>query len=265
MNKYYRNVFTIMLLCYSGNLCSQLKFDINSFNEKFETVEWLCVYDKIAWWTSDSVMAASADEIRKLGHEWFCYRKDGFWHAAYGKYENGNFIAIFHYTVDTNAQICRVYSSIDSTEANAYSRALIRTNDLMKPVTDSFSIRFNRYIKRNEDSTLSVWALPGISQNGDAIYYGGEFYFRFDRIGNRLLQKGHCFKGYFRRIEAGKPREIWLDYREYDKPTLGAIFFVWNFKKYFTNIFIENKKSHSTVFFDKNKREYYWTHIEDKE
>jgi len=264
MNSYYKIIFTILLLCYSGNLCSQLKFDIKSFNEKFETVEWLCVYDKIAWWTTDSVLAASAGERHKLGNEWFCYRKNGIWHAAYGKYEKGNYSTVFHYTVDSNAQISRVYSNIDSTEANAYSRALIRTSELMKTVTDSFNNSFNRYIKRNDDSTLSVWTLSGISKNGDAIYYGGEFYYKFDRLGIRLLQKNEIFKGCFRRIESGKPREIWLDYREYDKPTLGAIFFVWNFKKYFTNVFIENKESHSTVFFDKSKKEYYWTHIEDK-
>ena len=104
--------------------------------------------------------------------------------------------------------------------------------------------------------------LPAFSPSNEAIY-GGEFYYKFDRTGNSLLERKEYFQGHFRGFKTGKPREIWLDYKDLDKPTLGSIFFVWYYKQYFTNIFIENKKSRSTVLFDKRKGAYYWTHIEE--
>ena len=45
-----------------------------------------------------------------------------------------------------------------------------------------------------------------------------------------------------------KPREIWLDYTQTEKPSLGAVFFAWYYKSYFTKIVIENSKSISTPF-----------------
>lgn len=38
-------------------------FDIADFNQKLEVAEWLSVYDKIAWWTSDSVMAQPQEQL----------------------------------------------------------------------------------------------------------------------------------------------------------------------------------------------------------
>ena len=185
-------------------------------------MRWLCVYDNIAWWTTDSLLASPEEEKQKLGKEWFCF---------------------------------------NSSEANPYSRALVKANELTKPIRDTTKVRFNRYIKRENDGTLSGWALPAFSQAGEAVY-GGEFYYRFDRTGNNLLENNEYFQGNFRGFKTDRPREIWLDYKEMDKPSFGAIFFVWYYKKYITRIFIENKKSRSTVFFDKNKGEYYWSHYE---
>lgn len=261
MKNYFSYSFLLVLLFQSFACPGQLKFDIKSFNEKFDVVQWLCAYDNIAWWTTDSVLAAPEEEKRKLGQEWFCFQKDGVWHAAYGKYENGIFNAVFHYAVDSNNLVHRVYSGIDSNEANPYSRALIRTNELTRAIRDTTDVRLNRYIRREIDGTLSVWVLPAFSPAGEAVY-GGEFYYRFDRNGNNLLEKNEYYQGNFRGFKTDKPREIWLDYKEMDKPSLGAIFFVWYYKKYFTRIFIENKKSRSTVFLDSNKQEYYWTHYE---
>lgn len=262
MQKHFIYSFLLFSLLPSVTSFGQLRFDIKSFNEKFDLAQWLYVYDNIAWWTTDSVLAAPEEEKRKLGEEWFCFKKNQIWHAAYGKYENGNFHAVFHYTVDSNNQVHRVYTGIDSSEANSYSRALIRVNEFTRIIRDTTKVRLNRYIKREADRTLSVWALPAFSSAGVAVY-GGEFFYRFDPTGNNLLEKNEYFQGNFRGFKADKPREIWLDYKEMDKPSLGAIFFVWYYKKYFTRIFIENKNSKSTVNFDKNKGEYYWTHFEE--
>lgn len=48
--------------------------------------------------------------------------------------------------------------------------------------------------------------------------------------------------------------------REQEKPSLGAIFFVWYYKEYFTRIYIDNATSTSTVI--KNGSEYIWAHFD---
>lgn len=261
MNIKYSLVFLISIFCFLTSF-GQLQFDIKSFNKKFEVVEWLCRYDNIAWWTSDSVLASPKEEKEKIGSEWFCFQENGNWHAVYGKYWNGNYDLVFHYVVDTSGKVKRVHAPIDSFLLNSYSRALINSNKQLDHLRDTINIRLNQYIRRNEDQTLSVWILPAFSSTGMAIY-GGEFNYKFDATGNNLLDKNEYFQNGFRGFKTGKPREIWLDYKDVDIPTLGSIFFVWYYKKYFTNIFIENRNSKSTVFYNKDKSEYYWTHFDN--
>jgi len=255
----HSTILTVILFC-STFAFGQMKFDIKSFNEKFETAQWLYQYDIIAWWTSDSVYAAPKDEQNKLGGEWFCFQDTNIWHAAYGQYKNNTFDLVFHYTVDAASKVTRVYTPIDTTLANSYSRALINANKQLQPLKDTIKVSFNQFIKRNDDKTLSVWLLPAFSTSGVAIY-GGEFYYKFDQTGNSLLDRSEYFQGNFRGFKADKPREIWLNYRDVDKPTLGSVFFVWYYKKYFTKIFIDTKESNSTVLFEPDKG-YYWIHVE---
>jgi len=55
------------------------------------------------------------------------------------------------------------------------------------------------------------------------------------------------------------PREIFLNYTEKEKPTLGSNS-VWYYKDYFTRINIRNAKSTSAVI--KNGSEYVWVPVE---
>lgn len=261
MRHFMRKLITITLFLVFTN-CSfgQMSFDIKSFNDKFEIAQWLFKYDAIAWWTSDSVSASSKEEQNKLGNEWFCYLDKDIWHAAYGKYTNNKFDLIFHYTVDTTAKVKRVFTSIDTSITNSYSRALINANRELQPLKDTNKVQFNQFVKRNDDGTLSIWLLPAFSTSGFAIY-GGEFFYKYDQSGNILLDKSEYFKGNFKGFKADKPREIWLNYRDLEKPTLGSIFFVWYYKKYFTKIFIDTKKYNSCLLYEPDKG-YYWIHVE---
>ncbi|HEY0428561.1 MAG TPA: hypothetical protein VGC76_12340, partial [Pyrinomonadaceae bacterium] len=119
---------------------------------------------------------------------------------------------------------------------------------------------FNQYIKLNADKTFSVWMLPAFQTNGTAVY-GGEFIYTIDQTGNKITKDESYYQGGFRGFKTDPPREIWLNYREKDKPTLGAIFFVWYYRQYFTNIYIDNSASTSTLIKDKDKG-YIWVHVE---
>lgn len=236
-------------------------FDIADFNQKFEVAEWLCKYDLVAWWTSDSVMAQDKKEIERLGKEWFCYQdQNNTWHAVYGKYDKGTFDLVFHFTVDNNSKVNRTYDKVDTLILNSYSRALITANKQISALKDTVNIRFNQFVKQNDDKTFSVWIFPAFQPNSTAVY-GGEFIYTIDQSGNKVLKDDSYFQGNFRGFKVDKPREIWINYRDTDKPTLGAIFFVWYYKQYFTSIYIDCSKSNSTTFKDSDNK-YTWIHAE---
>lgn len=252
--------FTFLLFCFQG-FCQKDTVDQTAqyymkwHNAKVDTVMWLCEYDNIAWWTSDSVSASPKEEREKLGTEWFCFKKNGIWHAAYGKVTDGIFNLVFHYEVDSNSIVKRVFSSVDTLTSNSYARALKNGITLRNNYPDSIRVRFNQYIRRNPDRSLSVWFFPAFTTNGIAVY-GGEFYYLFDETGNNLLLKNEYSQGY-RGLRPDTKKEVWLDYTDRDDPTLGAIFFVYYYRQYFDRIVADAKKFRSTLFHDKEKG-YYW-------
>lgn len=230
---------------------------IKRFNSKMDTVYWLCQYDDIAWWTSDSVSATPKNEQAKLGSEWFCFNQGNIWHAVYGKYENNQFQMVYHYEVDTNRVVRRVYIQVDTLTQNSYSRALINARQIQAKYPDTIKVRFNQYIRRNADKSLSVWLLPAFTTNNVAVY-GGEFQYVFDQSGNTLISKIEYSQGY-RGFKPDTKKEIWLSYENVDEPTLGAIFFVWYYRAYFDRIVVDARKFKSTVLHDKENG-YYWVH-----
>ncbi len=221
-----------------------------------DTVTWLCEYDNIAWWTSDSVSASPAEEQSKLGAEWFCFKKEDLWHAAYGKFVNGQYQMAYHYVVDTNNSIRRSYSTIDTFTSNSFCRGLINGTNLLNKYPDSIKVKFNQYIKRNQDGTIAVWFFPAFTSKGIAVW-GGEFYYLFDSTGNNLVLKSEFSQGY-KGYKPDPKKEIWLEYENVDEPTLGGAFFVWYYRTYFDRIVVDAKKIKSTVFHD--EKGYYWVH-----
>ncbi len=254
-------LFCILTISTYGQKNTGPKFDIADFNSKFEVVKWLFEYDYVAWHTSDSVMIQDKNEINRLGSEWFCFRdKSDNWHAVYGKYANEAFDLVFHFKLDDSFKISRVYEKVDTSLLNSYSRALITANKQIKQLKDTVNISFNQFIKQNDDKTFSVYIFPAYQRN-HMVIYGGEFIYSIDYSGRKILKDESYFQGNFRGFKDSPSREIWLNYRELEKPTLGAIFFVWYYKQYFTSINIDCSKSVSTVIKDDNN-DYTWLHIE---
>ncbi|MGQ0540345.1 MAG: hypothetical protein ACT4O9_00680 [Blastocatellia bacterium] len=236
------------------------KFDMADFTKKFEVVEWLVEYDNVAWKTTDALMAQDKTEIAKLGAEWFCFQdKDKVWHAVYGKLAGDKYELVFHFVMDSASKINLTTEKIDKAFLDTHALALKTANAKLTTSTPANSPRFNQYIRRNEDKTFSVWLLPAFQTDGTAVY-GGEAVYGIDKTGNKITKDESYFQKQFRGFKSSPPREIWLNFREQEKPSLGAIFFVWYYKAYFTSIFIDNSKSTSTAI--KAGDQYIWTHIE---
>lgn len=240
---------------------SEPKFDAADFNKKFETAKWLVEYDEVAWKTSDEVVKQSEEELKRLGAEWFCFQdSNGLWHAVYGKYEKGKFDLVLHFTMDKTSKITKSKETIENEFLASYAIALITAQNKMREKIPADSPAFNQYIKRNADKTFNVWLFPAFQRNGLAVY-GGEFVYSIDAKGEKIISDESYYQGDFRGFPTGKPREIWLNYSELKKPTLGSIFFVWYYRDYFTKIFIENTESTSTLIRDKEKGAF-WVHVE---
>lgn len=238
---------------------TQTEFDIADFNKKFEVVRWLVAYDEVAWKTTDVMLASDKAEIARLGSHWFCFQdKNGVWHAVYGKLENNKFDQVFHFVVDRAGKITRTNERLDDAFVVSHARALDLAITKLSESVPPNSPRHNSYIRLNADKTFTVWLLPAFQPDSVAVY-GGEFVYTIDGAASKITKDESYFQGAFRGFKAAPPREIWLNYREKDKPTLGAIFFVWYYKQYFTKIFIDNSKSTSSVI--KNGNDYTWVHV----
>lgn len=240
-------ILLFLIFSFQAPAQNKVPFDIQQFYAYSSDAEWLYYYDMVAWWSSDSVMSESKEDRKRLGEEWFCYQdEEKIWHAAYGEFEHGSFDLVFHYIINKKAEVERVYETIDTGITHPYSRALQTSVNAMSSIRDSAGIRFNQYIRRNEDNTFKVWILPAFQPNGIAVY-GGEFIYTLDASGTRILKDESYFQGKFRGFKVDEPREISLNYRELEAPTPGAVFFVWYYKSYFTRIMIDNAGSMSTV------------------
>jgi hypothetical protein len=258
-----RKIIAILVIVMSTSTFAQntnrLNFDIVDFNQKMNVVEWLCQYDWIAWVTSDSVVVQDKKDIERLGNEWFCIQKGNEWHAIYGNFKNNTFDLVFHFKVDENGKISKSSEPIDTNILNRYSRALQTANKQLEAMKDTISLRFNQYIKENDDKTLTVWILPAFQPDNFAIY-GGEFIYTIDPLGYTILKDESYFPNSFRGFKVGEPRPIRLNYKDTEKPTLGALFFTWFYKEYFTKIEIHNAKTTSMPF--KVDGGYTWIHVE---
>lgn len=239
-------------------------FDTADFSKKSEIAQWLVEYDEVAWKTSDVLVTEDKVEIAKLGAEWFCFQDSKkLWHAVYGKFANDKYDLIFHYLFDSAGKITKVNEKVDQNFLNTHAKALTIGRSTLTAKIPPNSPIFNQYIRQNSDKTFDVWMLPAFQTDGTAVF-GGEGIYRIDGTGSKIIADTSYFQKNFRGFKADPPREIWLDYREVEKPTLGSIFFVLYYKAYFTNIFIDNSKSTSSIIKD-GKNGYFWVSVEKEE
>lgn len=240
------------------------KFDAADFSKKMEIVEWLVEYDHVAWKTSDVVMTEDKAEMAKLGTEWFCFQDDKkLWHAVYGKMSGGIYTAVFQYTYDNSGKITKSADKLDQSFLNVLAKSLGTAKTKLTASIPPNSPIFNQYLRKNPDGTISVWMLPAFQRNGTAVF-GGEAHYQIDATGTKVLKEESYFQANFRGFMAKPPREIWLDYREIEKPTLGGIFFVWYYKPYFTKIFLDTATSTSSLVKTENNV-YIWVNVEKDE
>ncbi len=228
-------------------------FDTVQFNEQLEFANYLLEYEYYTQLVVDKF--SKIPETSEL--EWFSYTENNIWYSVGGKSTGNKFMIKNQVVFDSVYGISDFKGSSDTSKLNASGFALSIANSQFKPVRDTFNIYFNAFVINNPDQTISVCYLPAFQPSGQAIY-GCEWEYIFDKPG-RILTGNNSYTGTVTGIWIGQPRELWLNYRNTDKPTIGSIFFALSFRDYFTRIRIDTRLSLSTTSKDANGN-YIWTH-----
>ncbi len=217
---------------------SLLTRQINSIQK---VANWLIAYDRIAWASSDMLMSANPEEKSRMGREWFCYSDTNHaWHAVYGKYEESGYgIAVHYVTNIITGRLEKTSVSPDLVLTLGLARAINSAYKQLEADSANSRIRYNHYVKKDDDGKFLVWIFPGTQRDG-SISYGKEYHYKFDNDCKTLLSKNIVNKT----LMGANPNPqlpLTMDYSDLEAPTLGAVFFASNYAKLFSDVYIKTK------------------------
>lgn len=215
--------------------------------EKKAIAQWMIRYDAAAWRMSELVTDATHEQLSRMGKEWFCFiGSDSLWHGVYGKYLDTAYDVVLHYCIDANDTIDISCQELDTAMLHSVSRAIrIAYREAGSVLKRSF-VKFNKFVRYNQDKTVSVWLMPALQPNEIAMY-GAEFYYHFDETGTNVLEKDEYYQGSFKGFRLGKRNKVLLSYEDRDEPTQGAIFFAMLYKDKFASIKIVTRSGAGTL------------------
>ena len=242
----------IFALMASAQTTSQA-FDTLQFNKQLEFANHLIEYK---FYTQ-----LAESEFSKLPEtsdfEWFSYKENNTWYAIGGNNTGNTFAIKKHVSFDSLHTISDYTGNSNTSELDALGSALANADTRFQVIRDTSSIYFNAFVISNPDQTISVWYFPAFQPSGQAIY-GCEWEYIFGNTGKNLISQNSSVKN-VTGVWIGQPRELWLNYRSIDKPTIGSVFFAQCFRDYFTRIRIDTRNSTSTISKEGNGN-YKWTH-----
>lgn len=221
--------------------------------------EWLVIYDKAAWYSTDELMKQDKEKLEGLGRHWFCFQDSlDVWHSVYGNYEDGSYEQMFHFIIKSREDVSLSDEKIDQDLLNAYGMALDRAFNEMEKKLPYPTVRFNHYIRQEGSGNFSVFIFPAFQPDG-TVLYGAELVFEISPEDEILQDLSYIKEGLYQ-FTIDTSKEIILNYTELDRPTLGAVFFAVYYKDYFKMIKIDDSKSVS--FLMNSNGTYSWIHIE---
>lgn len=231
-----------------------LELDTLKFEKQLEFADWLVEYEYFTQLATN--YTNNQPDILPVT-EWFSYRENNTWHSIGGNITENTFNTSIHVIIDSLFSISEFKGIYDTSTLNASGFALSMAQKLFRPLRDTANLYFNSFLFMNPDQTISIWYLPAFQPSGQAVY-GCEWEYIFDKTGKSLLRL-NSYSAKITAVWVGQPRELWLNYRAADSPTVGSLFFVQSFRDYFTRIRIDTRISTSTVSKDSGGN-YSWIH-----
>jgi len=249
------NLFFILitLSCLAKSQSAQVAFDSTKFNQGLALATYFL--------SCETYNQAAVDRYKRIEDisaiEWVSYPENNKWRTV-GLISTGNTFSITkNLQYDSLGQFTELPPLFDSAAISSTGSALAFASNRFQLIRDTCNLYFNSFVQTNADQTLSVWYLPAFQPSGQAIY-GCEWEYIFDKTGKNLI-KENVFTNRLTGVWIGQPRELWLNYRNTDKPTPGSIFFALSFRDYFTRLRIDTRISTSTIARDATGQ-YIWTH-----
>jgi hypothetical protein len=232
---------------------SNRQFDTVQFNKQLELANQLTENE---FCTQTAIGKFSKMEDVSV-IEWFSYRHNNAWYTVGGNVSGDKLKIIHHVAFDSLYTMSDYTGTYDTSGLNAYGLALSLANSQFQSIRDTTSIYFNSFVINNPEQTISIYYFPAFQPSGQALY-GWEWEYIFDKTGKILLSR-NAYTNILTGVWIGQPRELWLNYRNTDKPTPGSIFFALSFRDYFTRIRIDTRISTSTTTKD-SIGNYSWSH-----
>lgn len=246
-------IFIFVFALSANSQSTNRLFDTIQFNQQLEFANHLIDYE---FYTQQAIEKFSKlEDVSAI--EWFSFYENSSWHTVGGNVTDNRFRSIHHVYIDSLNSLSEYKGRSDTAKLNTYGLALSASNKLFQVVRDTCSIYFNPFVISNPDKTLSVWYFPAFQPSGQAIY-GYEWEYVFEKNGRDLLRQ-NSYTNILTGVWIGQPRELWLNYRNTDTPTIGSVFFAQSFRDYFTRVRIDTRISTSTTAKDANGN-YKWTH-----
>jgi hypothetical protein len=229
------------------------EFDSVKFNKDLGLAEWLTDYEFYTQLAVDKF----GRQLEDADADWFSYTENNIWHTICGKPIGKKFIIYKNIVSDSLDNVINYTGTYDTSKVNACGFAISKAETLFQLVRDTAEIYFNSFVAHNPDQTISVWFFPALQPSGQAIY-GCEWEYVFDKNAANLINQHYFFNG-ISGVWIGKPRELWLNYRKTNSPTLGSLFFAVSYRGFFTRLHIDTYANTSTI--SKNAEgKYSWKH-----
>lgn len=268
-----RSILLFCLLCIAScstppdkrlvaNVSDNSKFDEEAFAMRCSLATSLMYDDSAAWKTSDYITSNfSASVLDSLDETWFVVPENVSRTVFYGKFLSASksYQPKFQFSVTPDSGIRHIPPALSS-EILVYAKAVYTGTTQFKKLLDSLMLNFsfNHYIRKNSDASFTMWFFPA----GMDTYcpYGLEAQLSIDQTGSivkNITLTGNELK-YFEVTK--KPDSILLDNTFEPIPTVGNIFFILMFGKYFTSVEIQNAFYQTSATWSPEHNTWNWTH-----
>jgi hypothetical protein len=230
-----------------------------AFSRSRQIAEELLKDDRIAWLSTDSILAEKSSLLDSLDRTWFVYKEDNRWFAYYGRYSDTDdtYFPKYAFVSEDGATLEKIPAVAGKT-ATLYAKAVTAGTNYYKTIVDSLQldIHYNHYIRKSGDGWFTMWFFP--AGYGNYCAQGIETRISIDPSAEKVT--GHRVTGtLLRYFELDKKQQtVELD-NTYDTiPSLGNIFFLLQNRDHFASIRIINKNSVSTMVRNPDSGEWAW-------
>lgn len=222
-------------------------FDVAEFQSRLITAKWLTWYDRIAWKTSDLVIALIKKEgASGLGAEWFVYRADDKTLAVYGQYDEKNDKYVPKYSFAESAGGIASFPLKATQPPIELARAAHELGERAKRLVKD-GLRVNYYVQQGPHGEIYGYILPATVGKNTRIYCKG-WELEFSGDGRKVVKDRTELPQKILRFESGKDVEAVIDEDADANPSVGALFFLMRDGHEYKSMMIENKAYRTLLF-----------------